>query len=361
MALASSSSSGGAVSTESPIGSAGSSATTATTQPPGGSIGAALSSGELLAVTCSSGSACVSVGETVGDRGLLATSSDGGGSWSQDTLPGGVPALQSVSCPDTTHCVAVGGPESLVSTDGAITWTSATAAADSSLFGVFCPADNQCLAVGQTASSTFYPSGVIVDSTDTGGTWRPAPTIPQGTGPLRAVTCASSVDCVAVGAEILQSTDGGVTWTQQFTPNGASGLTSVTCPSTTLCIATGPNPVGSVDHSAAALFYVSTDGGATWNEKDGPTGTSTIRSVSCFSVTQCTAVGPAPGGTAVSLTSTNPGSNWAADASLPGSQSLLGITCTGTTNCVSVGFSGSKPAEDTTTSAGQTWTAGVSQ
>lgn len=292
---------------------------------------------------------------------MIAASSDAGGSWSRATIPDGTPALQAVSCPDATHCVAVGGAEALASAGGASTWSPATAAASASLFGVSCPADNQCLAVGQTAASTFYPTGVIVSSTNTGTTWQPAPTIPEGAGPLRAVACASTTDCVAVGAEILQSTDGGATWTQRFSPNGASGLTSVTCPSPTLCIATGPNPAGYFDHSATSLFFVSTDGGATWNEKSGPTGTSTIRSVACASTAQCTAVGPASGGAAVAISSTSPTASWSTDGSPPGSQSLLGITCMGSTTCVSVGFSGSKPTEDTTSSAGQTWTAGVSQ
>jgi hypothetical protein len=37
------------------------------------------------------------------------------------------------------------------------------------------------------------------------------------------------------------------------------------------------------------------------------------------------------------------------------------VTCSGTSACVAVGSSGADPAEDTTTTAGQTWVAGVSK
>ncbi|MGP8007428.1 MAG: hypothetical protein ACLP2J_10390, partial [Acidimicrobiales bacterium] len=81
----------------------------------------------------------------------------------------------------------------------------------------------------------------------------------------------------------------------------------------------------------------------------------------CATASDCIAVGPTIGTAAVSLTTTNGGSAWAVGSSPPGSQNPEDVTCPGTTACVAVGSSGADPAEDTTTTAGQTWVAGVSK
>ena len=100
---------------------------------------------------------------------------------------------------------------------------------------------------------------------------------------------SNSTDCIAVGASLLVSHDGGATWAATTVPGGTGPLRTVSCASTTSCIAIGDNAQGLSDPNAGASAIESTDGGNTWTSVSFPAGTATLDQVSCDTATQCVA------------------------------------------------------------------------
>lgn len=121
-------------------------------------------------IGCHSGT-CISVG----GRGLLAVSPNGGATWSVGQS-GTSAELQSVACASTSVCVAVGaGGIILATADGGATWVTDTSPTQQTLLGVACPTTTSCVAVGS--------GGTVVTTSDGGALWtvlagRSAPTPP---------------------------------------------------------------------------------------------------------------------------------------------------------------------------------------
>ncbi|HEY4928188.1 MAG TPA: hypothetical protein VIH95_03495, partial [Acidimicrobiales bacterium] len=173
----------------------------------------------------------VDVGHVIG---LIAVTSSGGATWTLQSLPVGTGALQGIDCTpgplsktpaagntaatDTgtgATCVAVGTTATvlggvrtgqgviLTSSDGGGTWASAKVtptAAD--LLGVSCAA-GPCVAVGTTAASAPQAGVMVLSSTarDPGTSWRRAVTAPVAL-PLTGVACVSLASCVAAGESV---------------------------------------------------------------------------------------------------------------------------------------------------------------
>jgi hypothetical protein len=83
----------------------------------------------------------------VGHAGTIRFSGNGGGTWGGQTS--GTPNdLFGVSCPDTTHCWAVGHGGTIRFSNGGGTWTGQTSGTKKDLRGVSSP-DAHSWAVGQ--------------------------------------------------------------------------------------------------------------------------------------------------------------------------------------------------------------------
>jgi hypothetical protein len=199
-------------------------------------------------------------------------------------------------------------------------WTqSAVAAPSADLADISCAAPGECAAVG-TASDSGGAGAVIF--TQSGGAWSRATvaTLPAdaGTGPfssLQAVSCPSAGACVATGSYSGQSTGGGLvmaqsagTWGPGIAaplpadavqgPGQSATLSSVTCVSAGNCVAVGTYMNGRA--SSVPLAIIEADG--VWSAggpialpADAPHSATTqfagLRSVSCPSAGNCTAVG----------------------------------------------------------------------
>ncbi len=230
------------------------------------------------------------------DAADLYRSIDGGASWTRQPLPSppGSAAAVSVSCPDVETCMAVGlgsqGMGVIATADAGSRWTSSTAPPGvGALTGVACTTGRTCVAVGTTAASPTSPATAAVAVTvDQGQTWQPAH-VPAGTGPLAAVFCPNSEECVAVGGDrnathpngiILTSSDGGTTWAAAALPADTSTLDAVSCPSAQECVAVG---------DATAVETV--DGGRRWTPMSLPAGVQALTGVSCTGDNRCVAVG----------------------------------------------------------------------
>jgi hypothetical protein len=124
------------------------------------------------AVSCPDAAMCFASGSETGSTGLLVgaviswTSSSG---WGTPQTVQGSSVLDSIACPSTTACFAVGQAfagssieDVAASWEAGSGWGSATALSSSDILNaVACPSSSMCLAVGESTSAT--PSGVAVE------------------------------------------------------------------------------------------------------------------------------------------------------------------------------------------------------
>ena len=119
--------------------------------------------GPLFAISCSTATNCVAVGETTGGHGAAIETTNAGATWSSDTVPSGAPPLLAVSCWAAGDCVAVGGGSSL-STGGIYLQTSVGGSfaseteptGNGEIAGVSCPTSTYCAAVSYNTTATEF-------------------------------------------------------------------------------------------------------------------------------------------------------------------------------------------------------------
>ncbi len=285
---------------------------------------------ELTALSCFTGSDCMA-GDSAGNALLLVNNGSGG----SPLLVTGY--LSGVSCVVTSDpvplCVAVGvsssgGAELLVSTDPSdpSSWTAATVpsnASTASLNGVSCApgstlASTFCVIVGSGAGSadqnTVSKGAVLLETTNGGSTWTDG-SLAIGTGnvaggtvtALQAVSCPSSSECYAAGTGYYptDSKDEGVTvyylssaWgISAYAAASTSGsYDAISCATTSVCAGAG-------DNGGVAVFFASTNAtstAATWSSNN-PSGPTYLFGASCLDATDCyvSGVNGTGGGTVV--------------------------------------------------------------
>ncbi len=208
----------------------------------------------LVGVACPAAETCIAVGSSASGSYVLTTA-DGGGTWTEQGAVTGVPLLDDVSCSSALDCVAVGlGPNPgplgeatpviATTTDGGVSWTAtSTSTSIKYLRSASCSASGSCVLVGYTSSG----AGVILTGPVSGSGWTQS-AVPSGVTQLDSVSCApDSTNCVAVGqagsdrGAILASSDGGQTWTSQPVPTVAAAVNSVFCYAAGICQATAYN------------------------------------------------------------------------------------------------------------------------
>ena len=332
--------------------------------------------------------------------------------------------LDSVVCPSAGHCAAVGdytdttgSTQALIAAQSGGAWqaseltlpgnaNSTAGAQNASLNSVDCPSSGNCAAVGHYKDTTGSVRAMVATQA-AGGFWQAsALTLPAGanTAPqsaaLDSVVCTSAGNCVATG-RYLATTDiervmvatqaaGGV-WQASDLPlpanaNSTAGgqfasLGSVVCASQGNCAASGhyTDTTGSFQ----ALIATQSSGGA-WqasgatlpanaNSTAGAQNAS-LSSVVCPSAGTCTAGGGYEDttGSFQALTATQPaGGAWAAsELTLPANAdmsaanqnaSLSSVLCTSAGNCVAGGSykdtAGNAQALIATQTAGGAWQA----
>ncbi len=293
-------------------------------------------------VSCVSASYCVAVGSyvTTDDtlEGLLLTWS--GGAWTATEAP--LPpnaisqpsvSLPAISCSSTTSCVAVGDYEDtsgdfdgLLLTWSGGAWTAteaplpANGRADSSVIGVSCPSASSCVAVGNYHETTYGElEGLLLSWS--GGAWTAteAPLPPNAaddsspdytsqSATVSGVSCPSISYCTADGTYVDKSegSDGvlltwsGGAWSASQAPLPANGggytgspyYFGMSCPSTSYCVATGTYD----SNASAAEGALLTWSGGAWTAAEAPlpanaTSTPGLSGVSCATASYCVAVG----------------------------------------------------------------------
>jgi hypothetical protein len=269
-------------------------------------------------VTCVSASWCASVGSFKNSGGVrkpLGAIWNGTG-WTgyEIPLPEGaeVPFWESIDCASTTSCEAVGytGSSSKIFTAhwSGTAWTNTTPSYSggiASLTGVSCASSTACFAVGWWYNTAKFHYEPLMYQWN-GSAWS-AVTPPAGGEAerwLEGISCGSTIDCVAVGL-------------------------------------TGPGHAGEEPKNPLALHW----NGTTWSVELPPKPAwheateMRLQGVSCFSSTNCLAVGWDNKG--LPFAERKSGSTWSVQAvPLPETAyqgHLLNVSCPGTNACVALG------------------------
>ena len=273
---------------------------------------------DLAGVSCVDASHCQAVGGGAFGQQPLAEAWDGT-SWSVEAtpLPSGLTSgtLSAISCSSTTNCIAVGnsGQTMIAEQWNGSAWSPSTIAnpggeSDVTLTGVSCVSDTDCTAAGWFMNSSTT-AGLVAEHWD-GTSWisQTMPTLAPNPGSTLEVTGVSCVpadaldQCAIVGS---YSDAGGVhplgaveNWpasgwqtTTVPAPPGDShpAVQALSCPSASACVATGS------DGTAGAMFGERWDGTA-WTAQGGPAFPNTsagygITGLSCRSASSCETVG----------------------------------------------------------------------
>jgi photosystem II stability/assembly factor-like uncharacterized protein len=214
--------------------------------------------------------------------------------------------MTAVTCQGVGLCIAIATNGTTFwssrSTDFGVTWQQAGTLPGSFLgaTGLECDAGS-CLVAGYLPTGAGHGTGALAVSTDGGQTWTSA-TVPSGVGLLEAVACTTATDCLAAGTastnisdvvpaggQLLQSIDGGHTWTAAPVPpvNDAYGLA---CPSAQRCAMVGTTWAGNPAVGTGAVAQ-SHDGGQTFTSSSSAYVPLTLSALSCPTASTCVAVG----------------------------------------------------------------------
>ncbi len=278
----------------------------------------------IYGIACPTTTMCTAVGDAA------LTTTDGGRTWTRRPVSNLVGddegSLSSVSCPDTTTCIAVqlGFDHIFARTGVHNAWHEVGDNAAAIGFGsISCATSKFCMAVGWGAT----PGVGVVTTRDGGRHWtlrlNPSaghdPFYPQS---LNGVSCISAERCVVVGDGIMHTVDGGASWTLDYRP--PEGMDAITCPTSSSCYMVGYS--GGV--------YVTHNGGKTWNKRSAST-RHRLWSIACWTATRCIAVGEK--GTI--LATMDAGNTWLSQRSGTNA-SLQGVACTPSGRCYAVGEKG---------------------
>jgi hypothetical protein len=333
---------------------------------------AGATSTRLKSASCTSSTACTSVGSFVNSSGSRVPLAErwNGTAWTAQSPPGtgiGASELLAVSCPSSSFCAAVGTdllvgePYPLPEIWNGSSWTvempsAPSGATETEMNGVSCTSSTACTAVGRykTSSGTF-PLAMRWN----GGSWaiQTVPTPTGGTNPaLRAVSCTSSTACIATGSYVnssgvqvtLAESWNGTSWSIQSIPirTGAtqSTLLGISCSSSTACTAVGSDvPSGGGSQETLVERW----NGTSWAIQASPNPSSSqgsvLRGVSCISASSCTAAGNyVSAGTHVTLTERWNGSAWSLlvtpNPSGATFSELWSVACWSAAECVAPGY-----------------------
>jgi hypothetical protein len=320
------------------------------------------SSASLSRVSCTARNACTAVGgfvpagESPGSPQMPLVERWNGSQWSIQPiprLPSGQPyTLTGVSCTSRRACIAVGEEDSF-SLNVVERWNGARWSIErlprrvGLLTGVSCASRTACVAVGVSGFSARL----------TGTRWS-IHQLAYGAGD-DDVSCLSATVCTAVGYTDygnFAARWNGLSWRAQHVPTPDPGdesdaLNGVSCASARSCIAVGVSGCGNCNSLATAERW----DGTRWADvnplnPDASGGSEDLDDVSCFSASECIAVGSSTSERGYLLAERWNGTRWA----LQPTPSLLAITgpscgpggcfgalssvsCTSAAACIAVG------------------------
>jgi photosystem II stability/assembly factor-like uncharacterized protein len=251
----------------------------------------------------------MAVGSVSGSAsGAVLTTDDGGADWTQASTPAGAIALTSVDCMAAADCTAIADDGttfwSARSTDFGHSWqregTLPAAVEDPGQLS--CASVGPCLVTGFTPTTAGHGQGAIATSSDGGATWT-ASHVPPGTGLLQSAACATATACLAGGTTsttvsalvpakgtLLQSDDGGQTWSASLDNPTIDDIFGIDCPSSRVCVAVGTDWVGTPAVGTGAVAR-SGNGGASFTPLATEYTPLALTALACPTPGHCVAVG----------------------------------------------------------------------
>ncbi len=273
-----------------------------------------------------------------GASGGLEVSTDGGATWTAETLASGTGSLGSYSCPAHTLCVAGSSLGNVVHSANAFAGGSATWSAPLDVAGGISAVDispQSCISTSLCVGSDG--AGRILTTTDPANPSSWGETIVDAGHAIGALTCPSTSLCVATDSagNVLESTNpsgGGAAWSGPATIDANNNLYLLQCPSSSLCVGVGNND--------AVISTNPAGGSSTWSKHSLGT-TGGINHLQCPSTSLCVATdGNVP---ADVIASTNPTAGAAATWSTPvniDSSYINGLECPSSSLCVATDNNG---------------------
>jgi hypothetical protein len=310
----------------------------------------------------------------------------GSPSWSTQALHWSVGGptdsyLNEVSCVSTT-CVGVGYAENasdtllpLIAVKASGVWTRVpetlpASVEDLTWLSVSCVSETSCEGIGEATTSR---STEMVALDRSGSTWTVSllPVLTGWSSPQVASISCAVASCVAVGIAqvsdqsipVVETLSGSI-WTASTVsvPSGSTdtSFANVACVDATDCTADGfstnasdeTNPIVAVEASGSWTIQVSTP----------PTGTSVgvISELSCWTATNCLAVGESGAGNGIVLSISGATIAYGSIPNLPSEtyEELTAIRCFSATSCEAVGTTGNgtTSAAVAASFSGSTWT-----
>lgn len=357
----------------------------------------------LTGVSCPGTNDCMAVGwsEASGQASVDYTLAEtwNGSSWAivptpSPSDPGGGAELNAVSCTSSSDCMAVGQAEIFQAHGGALIphplaemwngtrWTLVPTPkfvhTGAKLNGVSCtpgagggPA--RCMAVGSEGGPK-HPAQFTLAESWNGSSWKfvgtPMPLTPGGTA-LNAVSCADTAGCMAVGyygygglgtSVSLAEMWNGKKWRRLVTPTPDSSATfsGVACPAATDCEAVGTHAESSPTLGAGT--FAASWAGHGWKTQPSPNpgaaGGAGLAGVSCTAPAACMAAGSwvdQEGEVVSTLAEAWDGNAWnkLGTPSPRYTSPLLGIACASTPDCMAVGSTQGQTGNQVT--LGEAW------
>jgi hypothetical protein len=290
-------------------------------------------------------------GLVLGGAGSASAGATSAPAWEAQTLPGTGPGVEltAVSCSSATSCMAVGND---ILTNAAVSeawnghvWHSVPMAnpADPSptnsysIGAVSCASSKACVAVGVVEGRIDLHTLAEVWN---GTSWSTTAAVAAGNAPaLDAVSCVTADDCIAVGdftspgapdSSALAEQWNGRSWTRILHAQSTAPLDAVSCSSASLCFAGGP-----------LLSGLERWDGRGWTLVDR--GVVSTHLLSCASTDSCLAVGCAWASTCLNDGAQNSfawnGSSWrrVTTGGAKRQNLLQGLSCVSASSCVAVG------------------------
>jgi len=265
---------------------------------------------ELDGISCPDVRHCMAVGSAGAGSSTAAvlTTEDGGAHWTQVAPPAGAIVVTGVDCIDAVSCTAIADDGtafwSAQSTDFGRSWQREgdLPAVVEDPGGLSCALDGTCLITGFTPTAAGHGQGAIATSSDGGATWT-ASQVPAGTGLLQSAVCATATSCLAGGTTsttvsalvpakgaLLQSEDGGRTWTASVQTPTVDDIFGIDCPSSRVCVAVGTDWMGTPPVGTGAVAR-SSDGGSSFTAVTTEYTPLALTALACPTPGNCVAVG----------------------------------------------------------------------
>jgi hypothetical protein len=328
--------------------------------------------GTLYSLACPSTSFCAGLAATSVDPNnnpinatFLSTTTDGA-NFIDSPLPTGQ-SMTILACPTTNDCVAVGTSDALgikdwtsgvvaTTSDGGTTWTSGAFPAGFGidyLSGLACADAEHCSVVGNIAVTVKNPPQCSTISPRPPSSTTPSQSTPQSPAVQAIARMESlwasesnakeategSVECgpgssfETFVSDIATTSDGGLTWTPEALPSTAPSpqLNDITCASDTYCVVTGSAAIfqqfgNDGSNGGSAIVLVTNDGGANWRSvtfavpSSVPSGVQidafmAVGQIQCPQVNDCVALGVSDQGSKTTPVYTSTPSSTAPSAS----------------------------------------------